>query len=426
MSGPELDQVNWVSSAKDNISYLALTREFRKIAVRGLANFRHHTVINGEVLLFSNTPKQRSIAEQLEQLVPTDVKVSHISDKVHFSELEHDWGKVEAYAWLLTPWVFLVNFWLRATGSKQHIRKHIYDHTRSVGAFVFYFFLLKRNRKALKLVAYSNDHNYYATSFIRAAQVLAIPTVFVQHAQVSEYFPALNHDLSLIFGKHSLGLYSKLNPVSGTVALVGNLAYDTIVKVPSKHTKCLGIGVGATDKIARIEAFIQIAIDAGFDVVLRPHPACDLLWWKSFCLSHDLKFSHSRESDIIEFFGEVERVVTSESTLVLDAAIAGKLVAIADFDWGYDRDYYHFEREGLVEHYLEIPTDLKEWLLSLNVSEELNRIKAALAHYDAIYTKRPELTTANCIAQLMCKALKGTEHDGEVKRKDGYDLIVFN
>jgi len=54
----------------------------------------------------------------------------------------------------------------------------------------------------------ANDHSYPCTTIVKAAQDEGVKTVYIQHASVSDKFPALKFDYALLEGLDSLEKYN--------------------------------------------------------------------------------------------------------------------------------------------------------------------------------------------------------------------------
>ena len=77
----------------------------------------------------------------------------------------------------------------------------------------------------------------------RLQKQLSIPTIYVQHASVTPYFPPLGFDLNLLEGQATFDQYSKNGPVPGEHKLVGMPKFDTFINFRNQSSSVQNVGI---------------------------------------------------------------------------------------------------------------------------------------------------------------------------------------
>lgn len=69
------------------------------------------------------------------------------------------------------------------------------------------------------LFVVANDHSPAPVAYASVARFLGFWTCYVQHAEVTDIFPPLDFDLSVLRNQHSLEVYREIGPVAGDVVV---------------------------------------------------------------------------------------------------------------------------------------------------------------------------------------------------------------
>ncbi|MEL7162836.1 MAG: hypothetical protein AAFN92_18910 [Bacteroidota bacterium] len=94
-----------------------------------------------------------------------------------------------------------------------------------------------------RMIIFSNDHEPEARSLLFAAKKRGIPTVYLQHASVTDFFPPLRFDLSLLEGQATLDVYRRVGPVTGRVEFIGMPKFDGFVDRTNRNDVIQKVGV---------------------------------------------------------------------------------------------------------------------------------------------------------------------------------------
>ncbi len=193
---------------------------------------------------------------------------------------------------------------------------------------------------SLNSVIQFNDHSPESFYLHKICKVQNVETVYVQHAPVGDKFPALYHDINVLFSNDSLDKYQKTNEnikviIAFDFRFLKALNYRGNKKVVNSVLLCPNL----LDSITSIEQTAEALIKQGYAVRVRMHPAD-----KRQLGSHLTK---SEIKDVWEDLAISEIVITNESAIPIEAAFLGCLVYKASF-WSENIDAYNFIRRGLI------------------------------------------------------------------------------
>lgn len=220
--------------------------------------------------------------------------------------------------------------------------------------------LLENHREVLKaykpeLIVLSNDLLPWFRALSVAARELSIPTVYIQHACVSDIFPPLCNDLNLLDGQDALDKYATPGKtISGRVALIGMAKYDQYQKLKnmSSTVKRISIAYNQIDSLSEIKDLINLITTTfpELELTLRKHPRDN----RSLTHSHKkhIRWSDAREVSALEYLRSQDVIIAGESSIHLEAALMN--VTSIQYDLsarpGGPVDYYGFIANGLIEH----------------------------------------------------------------------------
>jgi len=188
---------------------------------------------------------------------------------------------------------------------------------------------------------------------VRAARERGVPTVYLQHASVTDQFPPLAFDYALLEGADALHKYAQTGPSSAKVFLVGMAKSDGYCRHlnNSPAVRTLGICLNIHDPVERMQTLCDQVCREFPDlrVWLRPHPGDKrVAAWVDLARQHGMEFSDSRAELSFGFLSRVDAVVAGNSNILLEAALMNVFPLYFD-SYQSNRDWYGFERNGLVE-----------------------------------------------------------------------------
>lgn len=83
---------------------------------------------------------------------------------------------------------------------------------------------------AVKLAVVANDHTDFPVAFSMVMQLLGVRTLYVQHAEVTEKFPALDFDYSILRNERSRRIYEKIAPTHKDIFII-----PRVFELPNLH-----------------------------------------------------------------------------------------------------------------------------------------------------------------------------------------------
>lgn len=79
-----------------------------------------------------------------------------------------------------------------------------------------------------KVLAVANDHSPAPVAYAAVARHLGLRVLYVQHAEVSDIFPALDFDLSILRNRRSMQVYERVGDVGGRAVVAARAIGDWI------------------------------------------------------------------------------------------------------------------------------------------------------------------------------------------------------
>jgi hypothetical protein len=244
---------------------------------------------------------------------------------------------------------------------------------------VYYWWVIYLKFQKPKIVIMSNDHLVWHRTLRMAAQKNSIPVVYIQHASVTEKFPKLEFDLSLLEGRDALDKYSKKG-VNGEVALIGMPKFD---KYYSKinHSKSVK-SIGFCTNIHDDESFIEklcFEMKSAFSekiIILRPHPGDQRFsFYQNLIDKFKIEFSDWKTENPFEFLQKVDVNVAGESSVHLEAALMNVIPIHYKMNNKFF-DHYSYIKNGLIQNKFEESNDLVNFILSIRKNKPNIRDRA--------------------------------------------------
>lgn len=284
--------------------------------------------------------------------------------------------------------------------------------------------LLRDGRPLLMLLA--NDHTPDSSALWVAATDLGLPTAYVQHAFVTSDFPPLHCTLNFLYGRFALEAYldsaarfpsSSLagydvtgGPLVREVVLTGAVSrVRSSTFLPSDSS--VGLGINHGDDPDLIGSFVRALSCASLRILIRPHPRYPRhllhhLRRSLVSLPNVLILAPSQQS-LESFLGSISVLVAGDSSLHLDAALAGIACFYLPGGRGPSGDYYGFRERGLVRPWPEM---LLRSLSGQPLLEALARYQApavVLREYSLSFASCLQGHESNCIAAWIDGWLSG-------------------
>lgn len=210
-----------------------------------------------------------------------------------------------------------------------------------------------------KYVVISNDHNPSNRSLIAVAHYLRIQTVYMQHATVSNLFPALRFDYAFLDGESALKTYTECESNSPgkqvgypipRIFLTGQM--KQISSSCQGDGKAIGIALDSDEKsITQIIKSVHLIMSLDVQVCIRWHPlqgAFEIDTLRSeFKFDSRVTLSDSRIESVNVFFNRCKILIAGNSSIHLEAAVFGLKTVYYEFSKSPHPDYYGFVKLGI-------------------------------------------------------------------------------
>ncbi len=208
--------------------------------------------------------------------------------------------------------------------------------------------MLEKNSPSM--LVFANDHLFKNRALLLAGKNNNIKTVYLQHASVSEYFPPLKYDLSLLEGEDTLDKYRSRNKeISGTVELIGMPKFDDFYsfKAVRQSIRTIGVGGNLLDDNNEVHKLL-ISLSKRFpdrNIIYRPHPR-DI---REIDLPAGIMKSDSRAVPEFEFLKELDFLIASHTSTHLEATLLNIESIYYEFGSPPVSDYYGYVRHGMIK-----------------------------------------------------------------------------
>jgi hypothetical protein len=281
---------------------------------------------------------------------------------------------------------------------------------RFVAEFYFFFKLLASIKP--EIVIFANDHSFTPRVVLLVARALKIKTAYVQHASVSNRFPALEYDYSFLDGLDSLEKYLQCEDNPGRLRLRRNerTIYLTgqLKPLPIARGRMIGIGLPLRFPIDDLQSLLGACSNSNRTIFIRSHPGEKetlLAQIKNLALESgvDVIVQHGSEGDIDSFLRQCFCLISRESSILLE----GSLCDIPTVNWvkkdSSTYDYYGFIRHGLVDH-IESAAEISSWISSVESGHKTGS-DGAKRFFSASYGTIHMNSEARLVADIICGKL---------------------
>ncbi len=201
--------------------------------------------------------------------------------------------------------------------------------------------------RLVPLIVVSNDHSPISVAIVQAARFKSIPTVYLQHAEVTDHFPPLVFDINILHNQRSLNVYSEIGPIRGDSFILSRwIGSFRLERLRKKETQKVNVALYLTanfhlDKLNEIIDPLKLnpAIES---IAVKPHPRTDPRILDQLQLIY---------GDLIQLnpIDIPDVAVVQNSSVVTELLHIGvKVFHIPGYDW-LPGDYYGFVHDGICD-----------------------------------------------------------------------------
>ena len=320
--------------------------------------------------------------------------------------------------YLSIPFLFdLFKEYIKANSiDKKIIKSNPFAFLSSYGKFLLAREILKKYNP--KILFLSNDHSPFNRCLLHHSKSMGIKTIYMQHASVSDKFPPLEFDYSLLDGQESFEKYKETSKKKSKVLLTGSSRYDKFYKIKlDKNRFKIGISLNQFDDFEIVENLclnLRKSLN-NVELVIRPHPNM-IDWNRGWCKNNNIEYSDSSVVSSNVFLKSLKIQISNVSGIHLDASMIKVPTVLYQLSKKNIHDQYGYLANGLIKEaitfddllsYIECPKTLfpkdeiiQYYLASIGTSHEgrvgeftANYIYSILKQEEAIFEKKYNITT---------------------------------
>jgi|GEM_PF-798524 len=254
--------------------------------------------------------------------------------------------------------------------------------------YLSYFLDLLKKYKP-RFVITSNDHNVQNRCLLAAARYLEIKTVYIQHASVSDLFPALRFDYAFLDGQASFECYKKCEGNSpgekadfpSPVIFLSGQKKSMSKRIEGSIRPYVGFAVNSLiepcDEIIKVVTFLA---DQGVNIRLRWHPGqeqkdIDALK-NQFVNCRYVSLSDPSVEDVGSFFLQCHTLIAGRSSIHLEAAIMSVKPIYFELIPQEISDYYGYVASGVAEQAADLQQLLSMVRSVVHTSQKIPNVNA--------------------------------------------------
>lgn len=251
---------------------------------------------------------------------------------------------------------------------------------------------------------------------LAVAHHLKIKSVYMQHASVSKLFPPLRVNYAFLDGQCALDIYHECernrapnsnNYPTPLVMLTGQKKY--LERNHKTLSQAIGIALNPMDNMDCAIDLIKYLLSNGFEIRIRCHPGQsvqDLKKFRSeFSSSSKVTFSDIKKESVSSFMGQIHWMIAGNSSIHLEAALAGIVPIYYEFGSPDFPDYYGYVKYGVAKH----PKSNQEIVEILKNGSNWTEPKVeAVRYYSITYLTQWDGREGELVADCLGKILEGT------------------
>lgn len=274
-----------------------------------------------------------------------------------------------SFAYLMSfPFFFrLLSKYYSIDGYTKKMMRYQFNEILLTYGFFIKSYLMFKKCPEIAVMVISNDHLMRHRVLNYAAQLNGIKTIYIQHANVRENFPALVFDYAFLDGRDAFSKYCvRSKNISETkVVLTGNPKIDAFIERINlnREENIVGISCNTLDSVLEVNNLVcYLSKTKTYSLILRTHPRDTRKEeFREIALKNSVKFSDPHKQSVYEFFEEVNVLISGESSIHLEAAAVG-IHPLYYYMGKYKElgfyDFYGFIQNGLVLNNLQSYKDL--------------------------------------------------------------------
>ena len=251
--------------------------------------------------------------------------------------------------------------------NKKIIKSNPFAFLFSYGKFLLAREILEKYNP--KILFMSNDHSPFNRCLLHHSKSMDVKTIYMQHASVSDKFPLLEFDYSLLDGKESFEKYKETSKKNSKVILTGSARYDKFYKTKlNKNSFKIGVSLNQFDDFKLVK---DLCVNLkkrlnNLQLIIRPHPNM-IDWNRDWFENNNIEYSDSSLVPSNVFLKSLKIQISNVSGIHLDAAMIKVPTVLYQLSKKKIDDQYGYLAQGLIKeaitfddllNYIEYPKTL--------------------------------------------------------------------
>jgi len=202
-----------------------------------------------------------------------------------------------------------------------------------------------------KILLMANDHSPFNRCLLKNSKSRNIKTIYIQHASVSDKFPPLEFDYSLLDGKESFEKYKEKSKKKSKVILTGSSRYDNFHKTKLNNNRYkIGISLNQFDDFDTVKNLCLNLRKSlkNCELVVRPHPNM-IDWNRDWFENENIEYSESSLVTSNVFLKSLKIQISNVSGIHLDAAMIKIPTVLYKLSKEKINDQYQYLANGLIK-----------------------------------------------------------------------------
>ncbi len=349
----------------------------------------------GYIILSLTNNNRNAVASIKDKLESNNIKYKEITSLM-------DNTQFPSWSCLLKSLKCLPIFWRRLmteSVDNQCVISHYYlTYLLSYGYVDCFKEIINNNN--IQGVLFSNDHIGANRALEYLCKDLNIPSLYIQHASVSEYYPELEFSYSFLDGMDSFNKYISNKNVYSIPVVFGAIRYAPLKqmrKTQKEKNNAIGIAVNVIDSEEKVQSLCDMVTKElpAVKMIIRAHPN---LRKKPFHIKGvNVEYTSALDEPITDFFKRIDVLVSNDSTIHLDAIEFGLSSIKYNLSAEGFSDQYSYVERGLIKN-CETPEDL---LALLRNPQSAKSAPAVVQYYDHSYMQDYELQLNEILTEFI-------------------------
>lgn len=264
-------------------------------------------------------------------------------------------------------------------------------------------------------VVISNDHSVANRCLLAVSHYLKIKTVYLQHASISKFFPALRVNYAFLDGQCAFEVYQSCEinqPDTGREVPIPIVFFSgqkkTLISHSVEKSPVVGLALNKLDNILAAIDLVNHLNDVGYVLCVRWHPAQaqkDVqLLQRNLAGKPNVLISDPQDESVGDFLCKISWLIAGNSSIHLEAALTKVRPIYYELTPADNPDYYGYVNSGLAK----LATSKDKLAKLLAEGQKCSVPEAhAVRYYSATYLTEWDGKEGELVAECLINMSKG-------------------